>query len=237
MKRLLPFAIIMLAMTHLMGQNIALRMDKGAVTGFAEDREIITSATLENTSSKSITVRWERVDESYDDGWTGSAVCDITNCHETDVYSRSFVLEAYETAQLNVRFYPNGRAGEAMVRLIAYVDGDSANTVISGTYSASAQRSVGVLNTKFDPEDIKVYPNPAPDYVMVSNLPPNDFSSVEVYNMLGKKMLSYTVTPQQAANGVQRFDLSTLSKGIYMIRVFDSQMNVIHAKTISKSKV
>ena len=114
----------------------------------------------------------------------------------------------------------------------AWVIGDSAATVVTGFYKATAEDPSAVKQAKGN-ENISIYPNPAKDYILIKNLPLNEFSTVEVFNIFGRKMLSFS-QPPSVESIAHKFDLSALSKGIYMIRVFDGEMNVIYTKSLSK---
>ena len=78
-----------------------------------------------------------------------------------------------------------------------------------------------VLNTEdYTSDSISVFPNPTKDIITV-NAP--DYKSTEVYNILGKKLL--TTTHQQ-------FSLSSFGKGMYFLRVKNSENNYKLLKVI-----
>ncbi|RMG94376.1 MAG: T9SS C-terminal target domain-containing protein, partial [Chloroflexi bacterium] len=54
---------------------------------------------------------------------------------------------------------------------------------------------------------------------------------VEIFNILGSKVLSFQIDPM---NELNRFDVSDLRKGVYMVRIYDGHNNVLMTKTISK---
>ncbi|MEO5777971.1 MAG: T9SS type A sorting domain-containing protein [Flavobacterium sp.] len=81
----------------------------------------------------------------------------------------------------------------------------------SGSFGISAyDASLG--NNSFDPSNFSYYPNPVKD---VLNLSYNqEISSVEVFNLLGQKVITNKIN----AN-VAHVDMSNLAKGAYMVRV------------------
>ncbi len=82
-----------------------------------------------------------------------------------------------------------------------------------------------------DPE-IRLYPNPVEDYLLIKSASISHIERVEFYNILGSKMLIVTVKP----NGqLARLEVGDLPKGVYMIRVFDHANSVIYTKSISKN--
>jgi hypothetical protein len=59
-------------------------------------------------------------------------------------------------------------------------------------------------------ESLKVYPNPANDYLMVEG----EMTSVEVYNAIGQRLMTKAVDGNST-----RISLSNFSNGIYFLRV------------------
>ena len=62
---------------------------------------------------------------------------------------------------------------------------------------------------------ISIYPNPAIDYVVIDNSKLTNKSIVDIYNKLGDKVLSETITQFN----YQNIDLNNLSSGLYTVRV------------------
>lgn len=100
----------------------------------------------------------------------------------------------------------------------------------AGNSTVSPKNANGIFSEK-----IKVYPNPVKDFLYIKNSPVNSRVSVEIYNILGRKMLSESFTSTSFSTE-QRIDLNDLQKGIYLIRVFDEQMNILATHSISKDK-
>lgn len=233
MKPLLQLIFTVFTVTSLNAQ-LSLNKDTFIQTGFSDVYEIVANGTISNNSSDSVDVVWIRM-ENLPGNWGGSAVCDGKQCYLPNVSAAPVPFRIYANGQANldVHFYPEDVPGSGEVILKAWVVGDSANTVITGVYKATAQQPVGI-NAKTVNEDILIYPNPAKDFVMIKNLPVNAVSTVEVHNIFGRKMLSFSQPPSANESIAHKFDLSTLAKGIYMIRVYDREMNVIFTKSLSK---
>lgn len=58
--------------------------------------------------------------------------------------------------------------------------------------------------------DFKIIPNPTTDYLLIENL---DIKNAIIYNILGKEIMK--------VNNENKINVSSLSKGIYFIRVYD----------------
>lgn len=72
-------------------------------------------------------------------------------------------------------------------------------------------------------ESIQVYPNPATQEIFIS-APGIQNSSIEIYDSLGKKIVSSTIE-----NEFGRIDLTSIASGIYFLRVND-QLNSLTTK-------
>lgn len=236
MKTLLQLILTVFMVTSLEAQVLTLSHDTFNVSGYSDAYEIIAYGTIYNTTSDSVIATWERVINDLPSGWGGSSVCDNKGCYLENVSLASehetFTIHANGQSNLDVHFQPSDISGNGTVLLKAWVIGDSANTVVTGVYKATAQEPT-VVETK-ENEHISIYPNPAKDYVLIKNLPLNEISTVEVFNIFGRKMLAFSQPPATSDSAVHKFDIGALSKGIYMIRVYDESMNVIFTKSLSK---
>lgn len=75
--------------------------------------------------------------------------------------------------------------------------------------------------------EISIYPNPATEYFTL-----NSQSSVQkltIHNIIGKEVKTFEV------NDDNRYNVSALKKGIYVIRIFDQDDQLIKALRLSKS--
>lgn len=69
--------------------------------------------------------------------------------------------------------------------------------------------STASVNDYFNAK-ISIYPNPAQDFVQIQTN--EDITSIEVYNLLGKRVAS-------ALQGTKRVNVSNLSKGVYLLKI------------------
>jgi hypothetical protein len=91
------------------------------------------------------------------------------------------------------------------------LDGDGNGSIIADIGAYEYNPTTGVFGIK-EVERVKLYPNPAHNYVILEAL--KDNAQVELYDVLGKKVLF-----QQANNTVFNVDISGLSKGVYFVKV------------------
>ena len=76
-------------------------------------------------------------------------------------------------------------------------------------------------------EDIKVFPNPAVDYIQISNVP--NVKKIVIYNILGKEIKSF-----QHYNNAQH-DISELKIGMYIIKMLDDKSKVMRTLKFNKN--
>ena len=122
---------------------------------------------------------------------------------------------------------------------VQYVDinGDGKQDLIVGNYGGglsfySSKVAIGINEiNKSTKDDILVYPNPANDFVEIKSL--NNFVekiNVEVYNVIGQKMLS-----QSALTNSVKIKCEGLESGVYLFRIttyINKQPNTITKKII-----
>jgi hypothetical protein len=77
-----------------------------------------------------------------------------------------------------------------------------------------------------DNPTIKIFPNPATDYIELSQ---NDkVAKVVVFNLVGKELKRF-----DAADG-QRYNISELPKGLYLVQLLDKGGQTIVTQRVSK---
>jgi hypothetical protein len=69
---------------------------------------------------------------------------------------------------------------------------------------------------------LKAYPNPTNGFIHIEGFPQNEASNIEVYNMLGERLIKINITSFSAI-----LDLSHLRNGIYYLRFGDNTENGI----------
>jgi hypothetical protein len=236
MRTLCHLILGLLTASAIQAQTLSLGDDTVKVNGYADAYEIIGYGTLYNNTSDAVEVTWLRVANDIPGEWL-SQVCDNNICYPEGTNTPTLpggivTIPANGSSNFDVHFRASDIPGSGTVLMRAWVIGDSANTVVSGVYKATAQHPVSARD-RISNNNLLIYPNPAKDYIMIKNLPLNEISTVEIYNIFGRKMLSFS-QPPTSIGVAHKFDLTTLPKGVYMIRVFDKDMNVIHTMSLSK---
>lgn len=76
--------------------------------------------------------------------------------------------------------------------------------------------------------DIKVYPNPATNYIEFKN-PDHKIKKVIFFNLVGR-----SIRELEATSGKNTFDVSDLSRGMYLLQLIDKTGKVVTTKRINK---
>ena len=116
-------------------------------------------------------------------------------------YFRSFALRM---GVINNNCYDKGGAAE-----------------ITAAEEATAETEKIELTTK-----LVIYPNPVQSQLTVSNINPDEYNNITVYNMQGALLRQ-----QPVSTGIARMDISTLADGVYLL-VLRSSSAVIKEKSI-----
>lgn len=79
-----------------------------------------------------------------------------------------------------------------------------------------------------DDIDLKVYPNPATSHIHFNNFSGN-VQAVVFFNLVGRPIKRFT-----AIKGKNHYDLSELSRGLYLVQLMDRKGKVISTKRLNK---
>lgn len=101
---------------------------------------------------------------------------------------------------------------------------------IEGLYELTADCSSFVsIQEPSSSEEISIYPNPARDYISITDNSGNQPIKAELYNFSGQKVLEYT-------SDFKNLNLSGLEDGVYMVKVIDSDNNVKNKKIVKAAR-
>jgi Secretion system C-terminal sorting domain len=220
-QKLLIFLFVVL---HLgaKAQNFSLSSSFSSAQGAAQ-QEIASLVSIKNNSNRNLDLRWDIDRTNLPSGWS-IQVCDKT-CHTLEGKTVAFSLAPNETLNnFRVIFNPNGQEGIGNVEIQIYEAQNRTQTEISANFTASAQNSFS--NNKTNPQ--RIYPNPAVEYIMLED-DDNVVKHLEIFNVMGRKIDEFVVS-----TSAQKFDVSNLPKGMYMVRMLDSQRAIIRTQRISK---
>lgn len=228
---LLIFGMFAIANTNAQDLTIAdefLEVYEPDVT--TEDVSIHTTVT--NNASLTRTYVWERTIITKPMDWA-SAVCDTNLCYLPHIETAEFSLASGVTGPIIVHVYPDAvEAGNASVSVKVYEKGnpdvsvEAAFNFCIGLDESECQSIQVDTDDVIDLSTLSIYPNPARDYIMISQ---NDFvDQLTIYNIVGQPISTY-----QVYDG-ERYDVSNLSAGLYLARMTDKDGNIVKTMRVYK---
>ncbi len=189
------------------------------------NQEITPSISLRNLTNKTIQIKWEVKKTNLSSGWQ-AVVCDY-QCYTSLVESKVFSIKPNGVLHdFKVSFRPNGKEGIGNLE-ISFKEINNSSSFKTVTFSASANGGDINKPTKSTTAP-KIYPNPAIQYISIKDVQ-SKVKVIEIYNVVGRKLQIINVSNQG-----QRFDISRLPRGLYMVRMLGSNGNIIRTQRISK---
>lgn len=175
------------------------------------------------------TLKWVSYDGNFATGWDAQVtVCDDYTCHAPSVMSYTYTTNG--SVGLKVSFSNYGYAGTSSIKLALFNPADSAGTVTVITFTATVEVN-GVNESKDSKLSMKLFPNPAHSVLYIEMDPISMVDKIEIFNMLGSKVL---VSEMNHTFGYNTVDVSSLSQGMYILRAKDIKGNTIKATNFTK---
>jgi hypothetical protein len=88
-------------------------------------------------------------------------------------------------------------------------------------FAASAQ-----LEKRTDNGMITIFPNPATEYITVSN--EDAVKNIVLYNMVGRKMRTFTIEKGE------KYEIGDLPNGLYVVQLFSKTNKVLTTQRLTK---
>lgn len=229
MKNLLTVVLVlMLSVTYAVGQITFSTDTLMKVSDDLAENPVDIGLVIQNAGSTDVEGFWKRFGDT---GPFETQICENGVCWFTTVDTGNIIIPAGDTTSLLVGFLVDSTTeAEGLINIRLHF-GRDVDTVTFKLVRENLPTISSIREKSLNDNGIMVYPNPARDYVLVKREFGNDVARVEVYNMLGVKVMNQHV---DADNMITRVDLLDLQKGIYMVRVFDKDNSVVMTKSISK---
>ncbi len=226
MKKTLQLFILLVLASNLAGQNLTL--DPGIIKfdldGTKSEEKI--GYTLVNNDNTPFQWYWNiELGDDFPAEW-GVQVCDQVLCWATGTLQMPLgngvnnLGGGLSTNPTNnyVKIYTHGVAGIGEVKFCVYDNDQFENPIICSDFSTSI--------TEADIAEINIFPNPANDYFQLSG--DNDIDRIEVYNIVGKQVLTESNTTGQA------HDISNFRNGLYIVRLISNEGKLVKSMRLSK---
>ncbi len=190
-----------------------------ANTSLDGTNEIFVETTVTNPTSDTITIAWERTETRLPDNWS-SYICDPSHCFGTNISSEMFTILPNTSGTFAVHCLPSTTDDYAILDIKFFPKGKPENSV-TGTYTFG--QVTGTNDLAVAP--IALYPNPATNYFQVEN--GQKVASIEVFNLLGVKVLKSTNTTY--------VNVSELKSGLYFVRLLNRAEKIITTQRLQKN--
>jgi len=232
MKKNLMLSLVCLLSTNIFAQTFSVDTDNASVSGDISSSVIEVAIHVDNISAAPITLRWRLIPASISlpSGWTTS-VCDINGCYSPSTYVKDFnmaigALDAY----VKVSFIHNGNIGTGTEQILLFDIADSAGTVQTLNYEAIV--SPVSINEIKNEISLNIFPNPTNNLLFLDIDPIYIVSKIEVYSVVGAKIMEQYVNPAFSRNSI---DVSNLKNGMYFVRILDLNNKVLKATNFTKN--
>ena len=211
----------------------SLESDPAEPTSEAEacfDNAIQVDYDITNITSGDLNFLW-RVDRIDVPSEWEIQICDAVTCYG---YGQEFcppdkpnvMAAGQEITFMSFKVKTNHVPGIGDFDLVFYNETDENEVylnlpiVVTATACTSATHDVDVI------DDLNVYPNPTTDFFKVSNEDLVD--RLSIYNIVGKEVKS------MGKNSSGSYNVSDLTNGMYLVRLFDEDGDVLKVVRMSK---
>lgn len=160
--------------------------------------------------------------------WTSRWFRSGANLATTAMGSGNFVPQLTDWAVQTVNVLPFVNDNNVMIKFIFTAD---ASTPANNLYidDINITNSVNGIKNMTLAANLKVYPNPATDMISIEGSGMEANSVIEIYNMLGGKVISQT-----SQNGLSHVDISSLAKGVYELKIITQSGAAYQSKIIKQ---
>ncbi len=194
--------------------------------------EVIAHATFTNEDATTQSFRWLISVQNAPTEWQ-FRICDINACYGTSTitnydpngFQQPVVLNSGESSLLDLHILPKGVSGQGLIH-VELSTIDDINTVIeTAVYQVTIENSVATFE-RLSSQHIKVYPNPATEYIALSDT--RGIDQIIIYNMIGRQVRTFQV----AAN--RHYSLADLPKGLYLVSLVNKHKGVLRTLRLQK---
>jgi hypothetical protein len=229
MKRLLTLLLLLMFNCSLFasdfgGSGLQLIKDTVNLSGTASN-SLSSINSLINTSSSSQDLKWEVVLNTVPTEW-GLGFCDNEGCMDLSLaQSNIFTMGAGDTTRMDLTVNPLNKTGSGIIKIAVYPVGGSPSDGVMITHNINV--TPDAINQRVA-VTFSMYPNPVKDYLNI-NFPRKGTHHIEVYNILGNKVLVKDVSNVDYV----RISFANFQRGRYII-MYRPESGKIITKSVTK---
>lgn len=227
MKRVLLLMMI-LSMGFVSQAQLDIDMSELSIEGSEMTADFDHHFDVLNTTGEEVTAYWELIpSEDFPEEWE-TFLCDNNLCYTPWVKNcpegSPNMFAPNQTQQWILHLKPKGVMGTAQMTLrLHYPQASGDSLSVDHVFQIAAGTSSTV---EIDLAELLIYPNPATDYIQIRN--DESIKQINVYNVVGKQLRSFNHTAGQSHS------VQDLNKGIYLVRLMNTQGEVVKSMKLSK---
>ncbi|MCC6816031.1 MAG: T9SS type A sorting domain-containing protein [Saprospiraceae bacterium] len=185
---------------------------------------------VKNNTGVILKLLWRRYDIEVPAGWEPT-MCDNVNCYATFITAcpEEYVNEIPKGQKMlaDMHVYDGGLPGtECYIKLKVFEKEDTTSSInIDYLFN---KESVGTKNIQRNIA-VRMFPNPAQNQLNIDYN--SGLSRIDIYNVVGSKVLSYKSEPSKS------YDISMLEDGVYFIKFITTEGKILRTLKLVKKGI
>jgi hypothetical protein len=241
-QALLLFYFAFIILRPLIGQSSLLSITPGTLKkDFTVDLndpflDLEVRATITNNSKDNLQLKWKRVELNKPGKWT-TQVCDGIVCYDEIVGSNvdsklglnaPLKMAPGEKIEFIFHILPNKTSGSGKYGIDFSLTSKPDSAIVRMNFEVSvASKLTAVRDIRS--EGLMMYPNPSVDFFQLKNS--EGIDRLVIYNLLGTVVREYTVSEGE------RYRVSSLPDGIYLVSLIDENNDTVRTLRLLKRDV
>jgi hypothetical protein len=204
---------------------------------YSSGSEIKVYNRIGSASSTPVTLKWRVISSNFMTGWdpATSGICDNSLCrfdvNALQSSSSSETSDPYSASKgdFHVLFAVNNPANGTSARVTVHLTDEA--TAYSRTLTFIAYKSaLGITTTVIGDDNVKLFPNPARDFINVLYDSKANVKTAAIYNLIGKTIQVYKVSDNNSA----KLDLENVPSGVYFLRLMNANGQVVATRRFTR---
>lgn len=224
MKKLLLLSISIILTTAVTAQSVKFSWEEDysmpyngeEVTVTGGDATMYTNFHVVNEGMEA-TFIWRRDILSISSQGFDDQLCDDQICYNTSgnpwICPGPLTIAQNDSSLFQPKLLNNGFAGTAHIRYFVLDANENKLDSVDVVFTSTAS-----ISSESNSLDVKVFPNPAQDYLMITVDDLSKGSQVVIVDALGKRIKEYKLN-----NSTNKLDITLLKSGVYFVNVLNSE--------------
>lgn len=193
-----------------------------------EVEDVTAHFAVINGGSTPAEIFWRVVKPEDMPGEWDTQMCDVNLCYNFNFDecpgSKPNEFASGQQAEFIFHLWPRGKEGISQICIELYDSNSFDNLVEEVCINFDIKKSSSIVAQEI--EDMYLFPNPATDGFSIKN--DEKVSKLAIYNIVGKKLMEMGHSKNAS------YDISHLDQGLYLVRMYDNQGQVMKVSRLSK---